>query len=46
MLAGEVEEHADDLVLHGAEPLGAMAAVPVLQQQLLGAGAALRSARP
>ena len=41
MLAGELEQHADDLVLHEAEPLGAKPAVPVLQQQALGGGAAL-----
>ena len=46
MLGREFVQDADDLVLHEAQPLGAAAAVPVLQQQLLGRGAALRSARP
>ena len=41
----EIVEHADDVVLHGAEPLGALAAVPVLHQQRLGAGTALRERR-
>ena len=40
MLAGEVVQDADDLVLHEAEPLGAAAAVAVLEQQVLGDGAA------
>ena len=31
--ADQVEQHADDLILHAAEPLGASAAVAVLQQQ-------------
>ena len=35
----EVVEHADDVILHGAEPLGAFAAVAVLHQQRFGAGA-------
>ncbi len=37
----ELEQHADDLVLHEAQPLGAAPAVAVLEQQLL-----RRSARP
>ena len=41
MLGGEFEQDADDLVLHDAEPLGAAASVPVLEQQFLGLGAAL-----
>jgi len=36
MLLGEFEQQADDLVLHEAEPLGAAATPPVLEQQLLG----------
>ncbi len=34
MLAGELEQDADDLVLHQAEPLGAAPAVAVLQQHV------------
>ncbi len=33
---------ADDLVLHDADPLGAGAAAPVLQQHRFGCGATLR----
>ena len=40
MLAGELEQRADDLVHHRAEPFGAAPAVPVVQQQPLGFGAA------
>ncbi len=40
MLGRELEQYADDLVLHEAEPLGATPSVPVLDQQLLGGGAA------
>ncbi len=40
MLAREVEQQADDLVFQPADPLGAAAAVAVLEQQLLGLGAA------
>ena len=39
MLARELVQEADDLVLHEAEPLGAAPAMPVLEQQLLGRGA-------
>ena len=39
MLLRELEQQPDDLVLHVAQPLGAAAAVPVAQQQLLGGGA-------
>ena len=42
MLAREFEQDADDLVLHPAEPLGAAPPVAVLEQQLLGLGAAVR----
>ncbi len=38
----ELEQHADDLVLHEAQPLGAAPALAVLQQQLLGLRAARR----
>ena len=41
MLARELEQQADDGVFHLAQPFGAAAAVAVLQQQLLGLGAAL-----
>ena len=41
MLARELEQQADDLVFHPAQPLGAAPAVPVLEQQLLGLGAAV-----
>ena len=41
MLARELEQDADDLVFHPAQPLGAAAAVAVFQQQLLGLVAAL-----
>ena len=44
-MADEVVEHADDVILHGAEPLGAFAAVAVLHQQFLGARAAFRQRR-
>ena len=48
VLARELEEQADDLVLHAAEPLGAAAAMAVLEQQWLGLGAAVgqRSLQP
>ena len=42
LAADEFEQDADDLVLHLAQPLGAAAAVAVLEQQLLGARAGLR----
>ena len=41
MLAREVEQQADDLVFHPAQPLGAAPAVAILEQQLLGLGAAV-----
>ena len=41
MLAHEIEQDADDLVFQPAQPLGAAAAVAVLEQQLFGFGAAL-----
>ncbi len=41
MLARELVQDADDLVFHPAQPLGAAAAVTILQQQLLGLGAAV-----
>jgi len=41
MLAHEVEQDADDLVFQPADALGAAPAVAVLEQQLLGLGAAL-----
>ena len=37
MLDHELEQHADDVVLHAAQPFGAAAALAILQQQLLGA---------
>ena len=37
---GELVHQADDLILHQAQPLGAAAAVAVLQQQVFGRGAA------
>ena len=40
MLGHELEQHADDLVHHEAQPLGAAPALAVLQQHLLGVGAA------
>ncbi len=40
MLARELEQQADDLVFQLAHPLGAAPAVAILQQQLLGLGAA------
>src|SRR5205085_8005930 len=40
VLAGELEQHADDLVVHRAQPLGAMPAEAILEQQPLGGGAA------
>ena len=43
--SGELEEDADDLVLGLAQPLGAAAAVTVLEQQLIGACARLRQRR-
>ena len=43
--AGELEQDADDLVLHLTEPLGAAPAVAVFEQQLLGAGARLGQRR-
>ena len=45
LAGGELEQDADDLVLHPAQPFGAAPAVTVLQQQLLGAGARLRQRR-
>ena len=36
MLARELEQHADDLVLHQAQPLGAAPALAVAQQHLFG----------
>ena len=41
MLGRELEQQADDLVLHEAQPLGAAPPVPVLDQQALGGGASL-----
>ena len=41
MLDRELEQDADDLVFHPAQPLGAAAAVAILEQQLLGLGAAV-----
>ena len=41
---GKFEQDADDFVLGLAQPLGAAAAVAVLEQQFLGAGARLASA--
>ena len=41
VLGGELEQHADDLVLHEADPLGAAPSVAVLDQQALGRGASL-----
>ena len=40
LAARKLVQDADDLVFHPAQPLGAAAAVPVFQQQLLGLGAA------
>ena len=45
MLAREFEQQADDFVFQPAQPLGAAAAVPVLEQQLLGLGAAFDKRR-
>ena len=45
MLGRELVEHADDLVLHRAQPLGATPAVPIRQQQPLGGGAPLIECR-
>ena len=45
LAADEFEQDADDLVLQLAQPLGAAAAVAVLEQQLLGARARLRQRR-
>ena len=41
MLDGELEQDADDLVFHRAQPLGAAAAVAIHEQQLFGLGAAV-----
>ena len=41
MLAHEFEQDADDLVFHPAQPLGAAAAMTILEQKLFGLGAAL-----
>ncbi len=41
MLGRELEQHADDLVLHEAQPLGAAPSVPVPDEQALGGGAPL-----
>ena len=41
VLRRELVQHADDLILHEAQPLGAAPAVPVLDQQVLGRGASL-----
>ena len=41
VLGRELVQHADDLVLHEAQPLGAAPPVPVLDQQVLGRGASL-----
>ena len=40
MAADELEDDADDVVVHLAQPLGATPALPVLQQQALRIGAA------
>ena len=40
-LADEIEQHADDLILHHAQPFRAGAAVAVVEQHLFGGGAAL-----
>ena len=40
MLAHELEQDADDFIFQPAQPLGAAASVAVLEQQLLGLGAA------
>jgi hypothetical protein len=39
VLAGEFEQHANDLVVHRAQPFGAAPAAAVLEQQTLGGGA-------
>ena len=41
VLGGEIEQHANDLVLHETEPLRAAPPVPVLDQEALGSGPAL-----
>ena len=41
VLGRELVQHADDLILHEAQALGAAPAVPVLDQQVLGRGASL-----
>ena len=46
MRGDELEQHADDLVHHEAQPLGAAPALAVLQQQLLGLRCGRRPARP
>ena len=46
MLDRELEHQADDLVLHGAEPLGATASVAVGDEQPLGRGAPARERGP
>ena len=45
LAGGELEQDADDLVLHPAQSFGATPALTLLQQQLLGAGARLRQRR-
>ncbi len=45
MLAREFIQHADDLVLHEAQPLGAAAATTVLDEQTFGRGAAPQESR-
>ena len=45
VLGRELEQHADDLILHEAESLGATPAVPVADQQPLGGGAPLDQRR-
>jgi hypothetical protein len=42
MLARELVNDADDLILHEAQPLGAAPSLAVMQQQALGGGAPLR----
>ena len=46
VLDRELEHQADDLVLHGAEPLGATASVAVGDEQPLGRGAPVRERGP
>ena len=42
----KLEQHADDLVVHKAQPLGAAPAVPVAQEKALGGGAPLPAGPP